>query len=140
MPALYRALALSQANHVAVLIGQNLEFYVSRPFNEFFHVKIASSKRRRCLRLRCFEERWKLFCCTHDAHATPTTPGGSLDDYWEADLARPLQSLSIVGENAFRARQNRYTGLLHGCSCFFFFTHQAGDFGRRSDELDVAGL
>ena len=52
MPPLNRALALAQAHHVAVLVGQNLELDVPRMLDILLHVEIAIAEGRRRLRLR----------------------------------------------------------------------------------------
>ena len=58
----------------------------------------------------------------------------------KSDLPRPLHGFAVAGQDAFRPGQNGNSGALHGRAGLFFFAHQAGDFRRRADELDVAGL
>ena len=41
MAALDGALAFAQADHVAVLVGEHLEFDVPRPLDELLHVEVA---------------------------------------------------------------------------------------------------
>ena len=53
---------------------------------------------------------------------------------------RPLHGFAVAGQNAFRAGQNGNSGSLHRRPGLFLFAHQPGDFRRRADELDVAGL
>ena len=47
MTALDRALALAQADHVAMLVGQNLKLDVPRLLDELLHVEIAVAEGRR---------------------------------------------------------------------------------------------
>ncbi len=58
MAALDAALALAQAHHVAVLVGQYLELDVARALDELLHVEIAVAEGRRGFRLRCSERGW----------------------------------------------------------------------------------
>ena len=56
MTALDGALALAQADHIAVLVGQHLELDVPRTLDELLHVEIAVAEGRRRFRLRCLEQ------------------------------------------------------------------------------------
>ncbi len=56
MAALDAALALAQADHVAVLVGQHLELDVARALDELLHVEIAVAEGRRRLGLRRVKE------------------------------------------------------------------------------------
>ena len=49
------------------------------------------------------------------------------------------EGIVFVGKHAVGAGKNGHLRLLHGLAGFFFFAHEAGDFGRRADELDVRG-
>ena len=51
----------------------------------------------------------------------------------------PLLRFFGGGEDAVGAGQDGHLGLLHGLAGFFFFAHEARDFRRRADELDVGG-
>jgi hypothetical protein len=46
MAPLDAALALTQAHHVAVLVGQHLKLDVARPLDELLHVEIAVAEGR----------------------------------------------------------------------------------------------
>ena len=48
-----------------------------------------------------------------------------------------LLSFFSGGKHAIRSGQDGHFGLLHGLAGLFFFAHQASDFRRRPDELDV---
>ena len=83
-----RAVPLAEGRHVAVLIGEELDLDVSRPFEEALEEDGVVAERgcrlapRRSLRLG------ELFRRTHDAHPAPAAAGGRLDDKREADLLR----------------------------------------------------
>ena len=51
----------------------------------------------------------------------------------------PLLGFFDGGDHAVGAGQDGHLGLLHRLAGFFFFAHQARDFRRRADELDVRG-
>ncbi len=53
MAALHGAVALAQVNHVAVIVGQHLEFDVPRPLQEFLHVDLVVAERGPCLGSAC---------------------------------------------------------------------------------------
>ncbi len=137
---LNRALALPQADDVAVLVAQHLEFDVARVLDISLHVKIAVAEGGRGLRLRLPVEPGQFLFVAHNAHAAPAAAGRGLEDDRKADLPRPLERFSIGGDHAVRAGKDRHAVLFHGGARFFFFAHQPDDIGRGSDELDVAGL
>ena len=140
MPALDGTLALAQADHVAVLVGQHLKLDVPGMLDVLLHVEIAVAERARGLRLRRLEQRRQFFFGADDAHAAPAAAGRGLHDHREADLLRPLHGLAVRRDDSVRPRQNRHAGLLHGRAGFFLLAHQPRHFRPRSDELDAAGL
>ena len=70
----------------------------------------------------------------------PPPPAEALMMTGKPTLRAPFHCLAFATEHAFRPRENRHAGLFHCGASFFLFAHQAGDFRRRADELDVAGL
>src|SRR5580704_9870419 len=140
MPPLNRALALAQAHHIAVLVSQNLKLDVARMLHVLLHVQIAVAKSSRGFLLGLPIERGESLLIAHNAHAPASSAGRRLDDDREAHLPRPIASLILRGYNPVRSRQNRHAVPLHRCTCFFFFSHQADDLGRRPDELQSTGF
>ena len=141
MAPLDGALALAQAHHIAVLVSQHLELDVARALDELLHVEIAVAERGRRFGLMPAEKvRAARLLVAHDAHAATTAARRSLDDDRKADLPRPLECFVGAGKNAVRTGQNGHARLFHGGAGLLFFSHQAGNFRRRADELDVAGL
>ena len=138
--ALNRALAFPQADDVAVLVGQYLEFDVARVLDILLQVKIAIAECGRSLRLRLPIKRGQLIFIAHNAHAPPAAAGRRLEDDRETDRPRPLARFFGGSDHAVRARKDRHPVLLHGSTSFFFFAHQPDDIGSGPDELDVAGL
>ena len=137
--ALDGALALTQAEDVAVLVGENLELDVAGALDEFFEVEVTVAEGARGLAGGLLEERGQLFGGAHDAHSASTAAGRCLEHDGVADGAGALQGLGLAGEHAVGAGKDGDAGLLHGLARGAFFAHQAGDLGRRADELDVGG-
>ena len=140
MPPLDRALALAQAHHIAVLVGQHLKLDVPRMLDVLLHVEIAVAERARRLRLRRLEQPRQFLFVADDAHAASAAARRGLHDHRKADLPRPLHRLAVGSDDSIRARQNRHARLLHRGARFFFFAHQPHHFRPRPDELDAAGL
>ena len=89
MTPLDGALALAQADHVPVLVGQDLELDVARPLDIFFHVEIAVAERP-----RGFADAWRnkpaLLFAADNAHAASAASRRRFDNHRIADLACPL--------------------------------------------------
>ncbi len=140
MPPLNRALTFAQADHVAVLVAQYLEFDMARVLDIAFQVEVAIAKSARGLRLRLTVERGQFIFIAHNAHAAPAASGRCLDDDGKANLPRPFLRFFHRSDHAVGAGNDRHSVLLHGGARLFFFAHQPYDIGSRSDELDVTGL
>ena len=95
VPPLDRALAFSQADHIAVLVGQNLELDVARVLDVLLHVEIAVAERRRRFLLCLPVQSRQILLVAHDAHAAPATTRRRLDDHRVSDLPRPLRGLFL---------------------------------------------
>jgi len=76
--ALDGALALTQAEDVAVLVGENLELDVAGALDEFFEGRGHRCRRRPRPRRGLLEERGQLFGGAHDAHSATAAAGGCL--------------------------------------------------------------
>src|SRR5580765_2999521 len=137
VPALDAAFALAQADDAPVRVAQHLELNVARPLNELFHVEIAIAEGRRGFRLRGVERTFQFGLTADHAHAAAATASRSLHDHWIANLRCPFTRFFGRRNHAVRTGKNRHVGFLHGLARFFLFAHQANDFGRRSNELDV---
>ncbi len=137
--ALDGALAFKERGHVAVLVGQHLKFDVAGILNELFHVELAVAEGVGGFGAGCMEEIGKVVGSAHDAHAASAAAGLGLEDYGEADLLCPVLRFFNGGNDAVGAGKDGHLGLLHCLAGFFLFTHEARDFRRRSDELDIRG-
>ncbi len=139
MAALDGALALEECGDVAVLIGENLELDVARLLDELLHVEFAIAEGVGRFSGCGLEEVGELLPTAHNAHAPATTARLGFEDDGIADGLGDRERFAFVAQHAVGARKNRNLRVLHGLAGFFFFTHEAGDFGGRSDEFDVRG-
>src|SRR5260370_6699256 len=137
---LNRALALPQADDVAVLVRQHLEFDMARILDIAFQVKVAVAGGGRGLRLRLPVQAGQLVFSAHDAHAASAATRRGFEDDGKLGFPLPLARFFLGGDYAVRAGKDRYAVLFHGGASFFFLAHQPDDIGSRPDELDVAGF
>ena len=63
MPALERAFALAQMNHVAVPVAQHLKFDVPRALDQLLHVHVRTAERLLRLGTRGLKRRQQFPCC-----------------------------------------------------------------------------
>src|SRR5205085_3151685 len=82
MPPLDRALALAQAHHLAVLVGQYLELNVPGMLDILLHVEIAIAERPRRFGLGRFEQAGQFLFVADNAHAASAAPSRSFDNHW----------------------------------------------------------
>ena len=130
------ALSLAQYFHVAVLVRQYLEFDMPWRPHELLEIDVGVGEGRARLLLRLRQQIGQLLRRLHHAHPAPAPAGRRLDEHRIADLLR--HRLRFLGgpDHAFRARQNRDTGALHGRARFLLEPHHAGHVRRWADELD----
>ena len=93
MTALDAALALAQAHHIAVLVGQHLELDMARPLDEPLHVEIAIAERRRRLRLRRVKQVGQFLFAADDAHTASTAARRGFHDQAEIRRCAPTPAL-----------------------------------------------
>ena len=67
----------------------------------------------------------------------PAAAGLGFENDGITHLLRPHQRFFRRCQHAIGSRQDRHPGLLHGLARLFLFAHQARNFRRRPDELDV---
>ena len=139
MAALDGALALKERGDVAVLVGEHLELDVARLLDELLHVELAVAEGVGGFSGGGMEEVGQFFGSAHDAHAATAAAGLGFENDGVADLCGDVLRFFCGGDDAVGAGKDRDLGRLHCLAGFFFFAHEARDFRRRADELDVGG-
>ncbi len=107
MTALDGALALSQGDDVAVLVGQDLELDVPGPLNEFLHVQVAIAEGVGRLGVRRLVELGQFLFRANDAHAASAAARRCFEDDRKANRPGPFQRLILILQHAFGAGQDR---------------------------------
>ena len=94
--ALHRAVALAQADHVAVVVGEHLELDVARLLQEFLHVDLVVAERGQRLGPRHAHRVQQRRLAVHDAHAAAAAAARRLDDDRVADVVGDAQEFVAV--------------------------------------------
>src|SRR5688572_2270406 len=100
MAPLDRTFALAERDDPAVLIANDLNLDVTRPYQKLFEVDGAVAECGSCLVLRHVELAGERRGVIRDAHAFATTTGGGLDDHWKTDFGRNLHRGFFVRDHA----------------------------------------
>ena len=105
--ALHRAVALAEMHHVAVIVGEHLEFDVARLLEEFLHVDLRIAERGERLGLGHADGVQERGVGVHHAHAAAAAAAGRLDDHRIADVLGDAEVLVGVGSRADRRSRAR---------------------------------
>src|SRR5262245_38465966 len=103
MTALNRTLSLAEINTVSVLVGQDLDFDVTRVFDKTLDINVAALECCSSFSGCGFQRVAQLVFRFHHAHAATAAPGGSFHDYGKADLARELDGFCFRFQGPFAA-------------------------------------
>ena len=140
MTALDRALALVQRDHVAPLVGHDLNLDVPGLLDVLLDIEVGNAEGRGGLGLGGPEGGDEILGFADDAHAPTAAARGSLDDDRKTDLFGETHRLLFVLENPGRAGNHGHTRLDHGLFGPTLVPHQADGLGRGADESDPAGF
>ena len=139
--ALHRAVALAQADHVAVVIAQHLELDVARALEEFLHVDRVVAEGGQRLGLGDGDRAQQRALGVHHAHAAAAAAARGLDDHRVADVAGDAQVLArIVAERAVGAGHARHVLAAHDADGRDLVAHEADGLGLGADEDEAALL
>jgi hypothetical protein len=139
MAALHGAIALAQMNDVALTIGQDLEFDMPRPLQEFLHVDLVVAEGRERLGLGDIDGIEQRGFGVHDAHAASAATAGGLDDHGVADIAGDAQIfLCFRPQRPIGAGHARHTMALHDTYRGDLVAHHADGLGFGSDKNETA--
>src|SRR3954447_24230462 len=113
MPALERAVAISDRENMAKVVRQDLHFDVAWINQKFFDVNITVAERRFRFGLRHWQLAGHLAFVARHTHAAPATAGRSLDQDRVSYLASRDFGLVEGANDAVTARHQRDARLLH---------------------------
>ena len=139
MATLDRAVAFEQMDRVAMAIGKNLEFDVTRLQQIFLNQHAIVAKGARCLTLGPGEYGGKLGGAGNHPHAAAAAAGNGLDQYRKPDPLGLVQQTREVLVFAVIAGNQRHAGSLHQGPCGRFGSHGPDRRRRRTDEHDPGG-
>ena len=132
--ALQRAIALAQMDDVAVAVGDDLNFDVTRLGEVFLHIDVVIAERGLGFGA-CGGERFHdVFSGARDFHAAPAAARGGFDQHRIADLFAPLLGFFFGGDAAIGAGDDGHAGIDRGLLGGDFVAHQADVLGRWADE------
>src|SRR5215211_1222444 len=113
MPALKRALALEEVNDIAVLVAENLDFDVARPFDQLLDVERSVAEGPERLAACGGNQRRRVRGVAHDSHAPPAAAGRRLDQHWKAETARGVADPGVGLIRGCQTRYDRDGGAFH---------------------------
>ncbi len=108
--ALHRTVPLPQADHIPVVIGQNLHLDMPSALQETFDIDatIAKCRLRRGTGSRV--RTGQLTASAHDRHSPPATAGNRLDDDRISDPLSDFLGLQTIFDSPRATRQHRQAG------------------------------
>ena len=132
---LQRAVAVAQMDRIALAVGKNLNFHVTRVGQVFFQVDHRVAEPGAGFfagLLGCFDQ---VFFTVDHAHAATTAAASGLDDHRVADFTANAQGgFRIFRQRAVRTWNGRNTSRDHGVLGRNLVAHQANGVGFRADE------
>src|SRR5262249_54600143 len=137
--ALYRAVAVTEMQEVAVRVGEHLHLDMT------WRREIPLEQQRTIAEgtlgqaARGGERRSELGALAHDLHALATATGGRLDDQPQSETLRFVLALLELLPIARVAGQHRHTGGPHACLGENLRAHGADSGRRRTDEGQPGG-
>src|SRR5262245_14466307 len=136
VPALQRAVALEEMDHVAVAIGEHLDFDVARRGDVLLDQDAAVAECRLRLAHCGLERRLECRLIIDAPHAPAAAARHGLDQHRVADLLRLLGQEFRLLPLAVIAGYDRHSRALHPLLGFAFQAHGTDRIRRRSDERD----
>ena len=119
-------------------VGQDLDFDVPGPFDQFLQVHARVAEGRLGFGLSLRHGRLQRQVVAGHPHAFAAAAGGRLDQHGEADFVSDLGGLVLVVDQALAAGHHRHAGRPgHPAGRVLVAQHLHG-FRRGADEVDVA--
>ena len=138
MVSLDRAVALSEVDHIAVLVREDLELDMARMLDKMLNIHRIIAECHLRLFLRRIEAVLELFRSLRHTHALAAAAERSLHDNRVADLLCYLRSRLCIKDGLRAARYYRNTRIDHRISCLGLIAQALDDLGFRSDKCYVA--
>src|SRR3954471_7577504 len=113
MPALDRALALAEMNHIAVLVRHDLKFNVTGVLDVFFDIAMSDAECIGGLRLGRSQFGEKFTTVVDNAHAASTTTSHCLDNDGIPDRVGRRNRFFIGMNRIWASRQYRQPETIH---------------------------
>ncbi|RMU19924.1 hypothetical protein ALP34_05544 [Pseudomonas savastanoi pv. glycinea] len=133
--ALQRAVAVAQMNRLALAVGNDLDFHVTRVSQVFFQVDHRVAEPGRSFGAGLGGGFDQVFFAMNHTHAATTTATGGLDDHRVTHFTTNAQSGCFVfRQRAVGARNGWHVGQLHGVLGRNLVAHQADGVCFRADE------
>ena len=138
VPALERALALTERDHLAVPVAEDLDFDVTRPLDELLEKDRVIAERRQRFGARQTVGLFELVRSADDAHPLAAAAGRGFEDHRIADPPGGFARRREIRERAVRARHHRHSGGDHPLARRGLRAHRRDRLRRRTDERDAA--
>ena len=136
MPALHRAFALAEVNHIAMPVAQHLDLDVARILDQLFDVDAAVAEGALGFARCGFERGSQIFVAIHAAHAFASAACDGLEHDGKAGV--PRESDGVCGRHyaGLGARDNRRAPGLRYTAGFRLRSHERDRPRRRADESE----
>ncbi len=134
--ALHRALAVEQMNHIAVIVTQNLEFYMMGFFYKFLQIDRIISERRHRLGTSGVVCLHHFIFTVYQPHPFTTTSHRCLQHDGIAYLITDTYRLFSALQRLFRTGHHRHTSGNHALTGGNLVTHRLHRLSGRTDKDD----
>ena len=138
--SLDRAFALAEGDAVAMLVGKDLDFDVTRTFDELLEIDFAGTERALGFATGGGEGGGQIFRTIHGAHTFAAAAGSGLQHDGIANACGNVGGLFGRGEAMNAAGSAGHTRFVGGLAGVGLGTENAHGRRRRPDELDAAVL
>ncbi len=140
MPALQRAIALAQMQHLAEGIGQHLHLDVARMRQIFLDINGIIAEGGFRFGARGGKRQRQFGSLARHFHAAPAAARRRLDENGIADIGGDARCFLVAADRALRTGNGRDSQFLHRDLRRDLVAHQADVFGQRADEGEAVFL
>ena len=138
--ALDRTFALVQVDDVAVCVGDDLDFDMARPLDQFLQINVPVAESGLSLTTGRFQQFWHLIQAADFAHALTAAARRGLNQQRKADLWRDGEQIVVKHvAHIFGARHDRHARFAHRLAGGHLVAHRGNRRRLRPDERDIFG-